>query len=81
MPEREPRHGPVLANYWARWQAEVERADPAAQESLDAFRWQIEELQVSLFAQELKTPFPVSVKRLDKLWAERSVAARRMVSG
>jgi len=32
------------------------------------FRWQIEELRVSLYAQELKTPFPVSYKRLDKLW-------------
>jgi ATP-dependent helicase HrpA len=34
------------------------------------FRWMIEELNVSLFAQELKTPFPVSAKRLDKLWLE-----------
>jgi ATP-dependent helicase HrpA len=25
-------------------------------------------LRVSLFAQELKTPVPVSVKRLTKLW-------------
>ena len=32
------------------------------------FRWQIEELRVSLFAQELKTPMPVSVKRLMKEW-------------
>jgi ATP-dependent helicase HrpA len=31
-------------------------------------RWLIEELRVSLFAQELKTPMPVSVKRLEKLW-------------
>ncbi|MBU1223334.1 MAG: ATP-dependent RNA helicase HrpA [Gammaproteobacteria bacterium] len=37
---------------------------------LDDFRWQLEELRISLFAQELKTPFPVSVKRLDKLWDE-----------
>jgi ATP-dependent helicase HrpA len=32
------------------------------------FRWLIEELRVSLFAQELNTPLPVSVKRLEKLW-------------
>jgi ATP-dependent helicase HrpA len=32
------------------------------------FRWLLEELRVSLFAQELKTPVPVSVKRLSKLW-------------
>jgi ATP-dependent helicase HrpA len=37
---------------------------------LDDFRWQLEELRISLFAQELKTPYPVSVKRLDKLWDE-----------
>ncbi|WP_048947517.1 DUF3418 domain-containing protein [Kingella kingae] len=36
--------------------------------SLNAFGWQIEELRVSLFAQELRTPSPVSVKRLLKEW-------------
>jgi ATP-dependent helicase HrpA len=36
---------------------------------LDDLRWQLEELRVSLFAQELKTPQPVSVKRLEKAWA------------
>ena len=30
-----------------------------------AVRWQLEELRVSLFAQELKTPYPVSVKRVE----------------
>ena len=35
---------------------------------LDEFRWMIEELRVSLFAQELRTPMPVSVKRLQKIW-------------
>ena len=37
-------------------------------DDLAAFRWQIEELRVSLFAQELKTPYPISVKRLLKEW-------------
>ena len=32
------------------------------------YRWLLEELRVSLFAQELRTPFPVSVKRLQKIW-------------
>lgn len=36
--------------------------------SLNTFAWQIEELRVSLFAQELRTPSPVSVKRLLKEW-------------
>ena len=37
---------------------------------LEDFRWQLEELRVSLFAQELRTPQPVSVKRLDKVWTQ-----------
>jgi ATP-dependent helicase HrpA len=42
----------------------------AAPAALEDFRWQLEELRISLFAQELKTPYPVSAKRLDKLWNE-----------
>ncbi|HEY4065488.1 MAG TPA: ATP-dependent RNA helicase HrpA [Burkholderiaceae bacterium] len=37
---------------------------------LDEFRWLLEELRVSLFSQELRTPQPVSVKRLEKVWAQ-----------
>ena len=37
---------------------------------LDEFRWLLEELRVSLFAQELRTPQPVSVKRLEKVWSQ-----------
>ncbi|MBY5984914.1 ATP-dependent RNA helicase HrpA [Halomonas sp. DP5Y7-2] len=40
--------------------------DPALVE----FRWWIEELRVSLFAQQLGTAMPVSEKRLAKRWAE-----------
>jgi len=32
------------------------------------YRWLLEELRLSLFAQELKAVQPVSVKRLDKIW-------------
>jgi ATP-dependent helicase HrpA len=39
---------------------------------LDDFRWQLEELRVSLFAQELRTPQPVSVKRLERVWTQLS---------
>jgi ATP-dependent helicase HrpA len=51
------------------WRLVAERkgvADPRMQE----FRWLLEELRVSLFAQELRTPQPVSGKRLDKAWAQ-----------
>jgi ATP-dependent helicase HrpA len=58
-----------------RWQAYRERAqdhqrrrfdDPARAE----FRWLVEELRVSLFAQELGTSQSVSPQRLDKQWAK-----------
>ena len=34
------------------------------------YRWLLEELRVSFFAQELRTPQPVSIKRLDKAWEQ-----------
>ncbi|MDO5625461.1 MAG: ATP-dependent RNA helicase HrpA [Pseudomonadota bacterium] len=37
---------------------------------LQELRWLLEELRVSFFAQELRTPQPVSVKRLEKVWAQ-----------
>lgn len=42
----------------------------AADPRLDEFRWLLEELRVGLFAQELRTPQPVSVKRLEKAWVQ-----------
>ncbi|MDY7578094.1 ATP-dependent RNA helicase HrpA [Herbaspirillum sp. RTI4] len=54
-----------VATPWQR--AQKDRAgshDPKMTE----FRWLLEELRVSLFSQELKTPMPVSVKRLQKMW-------------
>lgn len=45
----------------------VKQGQPVS-DGLAAFKWMIEELRVSLFAQELKTPYPVSVKRLLKEW-------------
>ena len=47
----------------------VKQGQPVS-DDLAAFKWMIEELRVSLFAQELKTPYPVSVKRLRKVWEE-----------
>ena len=53
------------------WQDKVQsllKQNQPVSDDLAAFRWMIEELRVSLFAQELKTPYPVSVKRLLKVW-------------
>ncbi|HEY8119551.1 MAG TPA: ATP-dependent RNA helicase HrpA [Methylophilaceae bacterium] len=74
-PDRDGRNAQAVGVLWDNWLAAVEKqkkADRLTQELQD-FRWLIEELRVSLFAQELKTPFPVSVKRLEKIWRELSV--------
>jgi ATP-dependent helicase HrpA len=53
----------------APWQrAQKERHGGGQDPKMAEFRWLLEELRVSLFAQELKTPMPVSVKRLQKVW-------------
>ncbi len=35
---------------------------------LEQFAWLLQELRVGLFAQELRTPMPVSIKRINKVW-------------
>ncbi|MGH8851371.1 MAG: ATP-dependent RNA helicase HrpA [Casimicrobiaceae bacterium] len=71
-PARDARHAAAVAALWERYRtrAEARRAEQRADPALDAFRWLLEELKVSLFAQELRTPLPVSYKRLEKAWAE-----------
>ena len=58
-----------LEQAWLRRIAD-RRGTPDAR--LADFGWLLEELRVSLFAQELRTPQPVSVKRLEKAWAQLS---------
>ena len=49
---------------------EKRRNASGSNEAMENFRWLLEELRVSLFAQQLRTPVPVSLKRLSKLWDE-----------
>lgn len=51
------------------WRLVAERKG-AVDERMEDFRWLLEELRVSFFAQELRTPQPVSVKRLEKVWSQ-----------
>jgi ATP-dependent helicase HrpA len=51
-----------------RWVRALAERKGATDARLDEYRWLLEELRVSFFAQELRTPQPVSVKRLDKAW-------------
>jgi ATP-dependent helicase HrpA len=61
----------------ARWEDELARAEASlAAEGGDPgvlapFRALVEEYRVSLFAQELRTPVPVSAERLERAWRER----------
>ncbi|GAA4344789.1 ATP-dependent RNA helicase HrpA [Variovorax defluvii] len=57
---------PQEQRYWRL----VSERKGAVDERMVEFRWLLEELRVSFFAQELRTPQPVSIKRLDKLWAQ-----------
>jgi ATP-dependent helicase HrpA len=57
---------PIEQRYWRHYAERKGVADVR----LEEFRWLLEELRVSLFAQELRTPQPVSVKRLEKVWAQ-----------
>lgn len=69
-PQRDAHLAVEFAPLYSQWQREQAKqaksgvADP----QLEQFRWLLEELRVQLFAQELKTPTPVSVKRLAKIW-------------
>lgn len=71
-PERDAKHAGTIAELWKRYEERAARLRRAGKVDprLEDFRWRIEELRVSLFAQELKTPYPVSYKRLDKFWRE-----------
>ena len=55
-----------LRPLWQKWLDHHEAQREQTDEWIE-FRWMLEELRVSLFAQVLKTSRPVSVKRLQKL--------------
>jgi ATP-dependent helicase HrpA len=59
--------GPFQERYWQAVKTGRGRIVPER----DAFRWILEEFRVSLFAQQLKTPYPVSAKRMEEAWRGR----------
>ena len=71
--DNNPQKAQEVSRYAIRFWKDIEKK--LKKESVipeqDAFRWAIEELRVSVYAQQLKTAYPVSAKRLDKLWDER----------
>ena len=57
-----------LLQRWRQWQRDI---GMQLDREAESFRWMLEELRVSLFAQSLRTPMPVSVKRLTKVLDQR----------
>ncbi len=58
-----------LLQQWSSWEAQC-REEGRLDARVDEIHWQLEELRISLFAQEIGTAFPVSVKRISKRWKE-----------
>ncbi len=69
-PARDAQRMAELRPLEQRWLRRVAELKGAPHARLDEYRWLLEELRVSLFAQELRTPQPVSAKRLDRVWAQ-----------
>ncbi|RAH37473.1 ATP-dependent RNA helicase HrpA [Halomonas sp. SL1] len=69
---RDQMHMQAVQDFEARLAArrESERRGGIEDPALVEFGWWIEELRVSLFAQQLGTALPVSEKRLEKRWKE-----------
>jgi ATP-dependent RNA helicase HrpA len=69
-PDRDARHAAQIAAWFGRYRERLERDQAAGRVTpgLEDFRWLLEELKVSLFAQELRTPTPVSFKRVERAW-------------
>jgi len=68
--EKDQARANELEHYTYRLNELLKELSPSVSEEkkneIEEYFWLIEEYKVSLFAQELKTPFPVSKKRLDK---------------
>jgi ATP-dependent helicase HrpA len=57
-----------MAEVLPHWQKYIQHANKIDNEAFNQYRWMLEEFRVSLFAQELKTLYPISAKRLQKQW-------------
>ena len=58
-----------------RWRRALAARRGVHDQRLEDFRWMLQELRVSLFAQQLRTPMPVSVKRLERWWIAQALGA------
>jgi ATP-dependent helicase HrpA len=80
-PTRDRAKAEEFNPFWQNYQAQRRRELDATGfigEELRQFRWMLEEFRVSLFAQEIKTAYPVSPKRLREKWELVLRAAQKM---
>lgn len=70
-PHKDAKKWAQLMPLWEAYWQHLAQQETVSAELLE-FRWLLEELRVSLFAQELKTVCPVSVQKLEKMWSELS---------
>jgi ATP-dependent helicase HrpA len=66
-PPRDATNLAQLLPLQQQWQRRLQAQQGTRDERLEDFGWMMQELRVSLFAQELKTPVIVSAKRLQKI--------------
>ncbi|MFY9973101.1 MAG: ATP-dependent RNA helicase HrpA [Chromatiaceae bacterium] len=61
-----------MAEIQSRWRERVRAAEAAGRQDprLEEIRWMLEELRVSIFAQQIGTAHPISVKRIQTRWRE-----------
>jgi ATP-dependent helicase HrpA len=67
-PARDARQFAQMQTVQQTWQRKLSAQQGNVDSKVEEFGWLLQELRVSLFAQELKTPVIVSVKRLQKMW-------------
>jgi HrpA-like RNA helicase len=67
-PARDARQFAQMQALQQAWQRKLAAQQGQVDSKVEEFGWMLQELRVSLFAQELKTPVIVSVKRLQKMW-------------
>ncbi len=68
-PARDAQNMAQMNPLLQQWQRRLSALQGEADGRLEDFGWMLQELRVSLYAQELKTPVIVSIKRLEKILA------------
>ena len=76
-PRKDAEKVAPVAALWATFLAKQQRARDDEVADVREIRWMFEELRVAVFAPELKTPVPVSAKRLSDLIAGLTVREAR----